>query len=104
MSTHRLLCLAIGIAALPAAVHAQTADKPPARDAGTLEEVVVTAERREASLQTVPIAVSAISTETLEKLQVTEARSLERYVPSLRMSNNVTSPTNLSPSLRGSLQ
>jgi iron complex outermembrane recepter protein len=71
---------------------------------GGLEEVIVTAERREGSLQEVPIAVSAISTETLEKLQVTEARNLERYVPSLRMSNNVTSPTNLSPSLRGSLQ
>jgi iron complex outermembrane receptor protein len=66
--------------------------------------VFVTAERRQESLQTVPVAVSALTTESLENRQVTESRDLQRYVPSLRMSNNVTTPTNLSPSLRGSLQ
>lgn len=103
MSIQPLLCFAVIAAAVPTAALAQSGEQP-AREGGTLEEVIVTAERREGSLQEVPIAVSAISTEALEKLQVTEARNLERYVPSLRMSNNVTSPTNLSPSLRGSLQ
>ncbi len=103
MSKQRLLCVAIVTAALPATLLAQSGQQP-SREGGTLEEVIVTAERREGTLQEVPIAVSAISTEKLEKLQVTEARNLERYVPSLRMSNNITSPTNLSPSLRGSLQ
>jgi iron complex outermembrane receptor protein len=98
MAHQPLLCFVIAAAA-PFAALAQGSEPT-----GGLEEVIVTAERREGSLQQVPIAVSAISTETLEKLQVTEARNLERYVPSLRMSNNVTSPTNLSPSLRGSLQ
>ena len=98
MAHQALLCFVVAAAA-PLAALAQ-----PAEPTGGLEEVIVTAERREGSLQQVPIAVSAISVETLEKLQVNEARNLERYVPSLRMSNNVTSPTNLSPSLRGSLQ
>ncbi|MDX2143343.1 MAG: TonB-dependent receptor [Rhodospirillaceae bacterium] len=71
---------------------------------GGLEEIVVTAERREASLQSVPIAVSAFSADALAKRQITQASDLERYVPSLKMRNNITSPTNLSPSLRGSLQ
>lgn len=71
---------------------------------GGLEEIVVTAERREASLQSVPVAVSAISESVLENRQVSEAEDLQRFVPSLKMSNNITSPTNLSPSLRGSLQ
>ena len=71
---------------------------------GALEEIIVTTQRREASLQDVPVAVSAISEMTLQNRQVTESRDLARFVPSLKMSNNITSPTNLSPSLRGSLQ
>jgi iron complex outermembrane receptor protein len=72
--------------------------------AGGLEEIVVTAQRREEGLQTVPIAVSAFSAETLAKRQIVQANDLERYVPSLKMRNNITSPTNLSPALRGSTQ
>ena len=71
---------------------------------GGLEEVVVTAERREASLQEVPVAVTALSMESLEQRFVTEPQDLMRLVPSLKMNNNITSPTNLSPALRGSLQ
>lgn len=101
MSKNRLLHLAIGLAALPAAVNAQPANE---QTSGGLEEVVVTAERREASLQSVPVPVTALTAESLEKKQVTEARDLARYTPSLKMLNNITTPTNLSPSLRGSLQ
>jgi iron complex outermembrane recepter protein len=105
MSNKRLLRFAIGLAVVPAGAMAQsTGAAQAAKEAGGLEEVTVTAERREASLQTVPIAVSALSTAALEDRQVTEAKDLQRFVPSLRMSNNITSPTNLSPSLRGSLQ
>ena len=71
---------------------------------GVLEEITVTAERREENLQDVPIAVTAMSRIQLEDLQVFEARDLQRYVPSLNMFNNVTSPTNLSLSMRGLLQ
>ncbi len=71
---------------------------------GVLEEIVVTAERREANLQEVPIAVSAISMEQMDKWQIRQGQDLQRYVPSLNMFNNVTSPTNLSPSMRGGLQ
>ena len=70
----------------------------------TLEEVIVTAERREASIQDVPIAVTALSMEQLENRQITQPENLMFMVPSLKMLNNITSPTNLSPSMRGSLQ
>jgi iron complex outermembrane receptor protein len=69
-----------------------------------LGEITVTAERREASLQTVPVAVSALDVTALENRQISEAEDLQRLVPSLKMANNITSPTNLAPSLRGSLQ
>ena len=70
----------------------------------TLEEIVVTAQRRENSLQSVPIPVSAFSRQTLENRQISQAADLERYVPSMKMRNNITQPTNLSPSMRGSTQ
>ncbi len=70
----------------------------------SLEEIVVTAQRRENSLQSVPIPVSAFSRQTLENRQITQAADLERYVPSMKMRNNITQPTNLSPSMRGSTQ
>ena len=73
-------------------------------DASGIPEIIVTAERREASLQTVPVAVSALSGEMLKDRQITEYQDLQSFVPSLKMTNNITSPTNLSPSLRGSLQ
>jgi iron complex outermembrane receptor protein len=69
-----------------------------------LEEMIVSSERRDASLQDVPIAVTALDSEKLDEYQIYEASDLQRYVPSLNMFNNVTSPTNLSPSLRGGLQ
>ena len=101
MSNKTLLVFATSLAVGSAAAVAQNKPEP---GAGQLEEVVVTAERRSGSLQSTPIAVTALTTQALEDHQVTEAKDLQRFVPSLRMSNNITSPTNLSPSLRGSLQ
>ena len=77
-----------------AAVPADTGDR--------VADVVVTAERREASLQSVPIAVTALGTAQLTNAGVQVGADLERFVPSLKMTPNITSPTNLSPSLRGS--
>jgi iron complex outermembrane receptor protein len=72
--------------------------------AAVLEEIVVTSERREASLQDVPIAVTALSKQQLDDLQIMQSQDLQRYVPSLNMFNNITHPSNLSLSLRGGLQ
>jgi len=69
-----------------------------------MDDILVTAERREASLQDVPLAVSAFDMEKIGDLQISEARDLQRYAPSLNMFNNITTPTNLSLSLRGGLQ
>ncbi len=55
---------------------------------GQLEEIVVTAERREASVQEVPIAVSAFSEEALEALQINETLDLVEVVPNLFGGNN----------------
>lgn len=88
--------LALVTTAAPIAVVAQ-------EGAGRLEEVIVTAERRAVSLQDVPVSVSALTAEGLENRMVQEAEDLQRYVPSMKMSNNITTPTNLSVSMRGSV-
>jgi iron complex outermembrane receptor protein len=53
----------------------------------SLEEVVVTARRREERLQDVPIAVTAFTTERLQQAQVTTARQLVGMVPSLNVNS-----------------
>jgi iron complex outermembrane receptor protein len=46
-------------------------------------EIVVTAQKREESLQDVPIAITALGTEKLDELQVSDFDDYARYVPSL---------------------
>ncbi len=57
-------------------------------NSGGLEEITVTAERREASIQDVPIAVTAFNDAMLEKLQVDETIELVNVVPNLFGGNN----------------
>jgi outer membrane receptor protein involved in Fe transport len=56
-----------------------------------LEEIVVTAQKREERLMDVPSAVSAISGERLELLNVTSLSDLSAYVPGLSV-NSIGSP------------
>jgi len=68
--------------------HAQAATVGAAvRKGGDLEEVVVTARRREERLQDVPVAVTAFTPERLQEAQVTTARQLVGFVPSLNISS-----------------
>lgn len=67
----------------------------------TLEEIVVTAERREQDLQTTPLAVTALSAIQLERRQVTETLDLVRQVPNLIGFNNVTLGASNAYFLRG---
>jgi outer membrane receptor protein involved in Fe transport len=48
-----------------------------------VEEIVVTAQKREENLQDVPISVTALGNETLDQLQVQDFDDYARYLPSL---------------------
>src|SRR5690606_29237951 len=65
----RLRAWALGSAGLLAvlAPEAASAQSPPPAGASALEEVVVTARRREERLQDVPVAVTALSGEALQR-------------------------------------
>lgn len=56
-----------------------------------IEEVVVTAQKREQTLQEVPVAVSVVTSDTIEKAQINDILDLQSVVPSLRVSQLQTS-------------
>ncbi|WGM31857.1 TonB-dependent receptor [Brevundimonas sp. NIBR11] len=69
------------------AAHAQTA--PSTNDqASTLDEVVVTAERRTSNLQTTAVAATVLSGEELQNKGVTNIESLQFSAPSLTVQNS----------------
>lgn len=73
--------VASGLKASPAA-EAQLDE--PARDDG-VEEIIVTAQRRSESIQDVPIAITAISGDTLARSGVTGTDALQRLAPGLNI-------------------
>jgi iron complex outermembrane recepter protein len=69
--------------------------------APALEEVIVTAEKREESLQDVPISIVAFSQETLEKLGVTDIKDLAAKVPNVMINEFTGSSTTVRLFIRG---
>ncbi len=67
-------------------VGAQPQEQPAA--GGLLEEITVTAQRREEKVQDVPIAISAFSDAQLEQLNVNEALGIIKLIPNLLGFNN----------------
>lgn len=52
-------------------------------DEGTLEEVVVSAQKREENLQKVPLSITALGTAKLDELQVVEFTDFAKFLPSV---------------------
>lgn len=65
---------------------------------GQVEEIVVTAQRREQSLQQVPVAITALTAARLEAAGIRSADDLQLLAPSLNISRN---SNGLIPFLRG---
>ncbi len=69
--------------------------------ATTLEEVLVTAQRREQSLQEVPMAVSAFTRQQLDDLQADNLDSIQGAVPNLNLVQGRGSNSSVNIFLRG---
>lgn len=84
---------------------AQTADAQAAGDAQAAQaltnDIVVTARRREESLQTVPVAVTAISGDQLARRNVNQASDLVTLVPSLQIQPATSQRQSGSVTIRG---
>jgi len=74
----KVLCVAVLAisGAIPAAVHAQNT-------ALQLEEIIVTARKREESIQDVPVAVTALSAAELQRSSIRDLRDITAFVPNL---------------------
>ncbi|MDA5194424.1 TonB-dependent receptor [Govanella unica] len=90
-----MLMPALGQGALAQTRSGQSADNL------RLEEIIVTAERREASLQTIPLAISAIDPAMMERRQITDTRQIVFNVPNLTGNNNVGQQTAITFFIRG---
>ena len=55
---------------------------------GQIEEVVVTAQKREQSLQDVPISITAISGERIQDAAINSFNDLDNYIPNFQVSEN----------------
>lgn len=78
------MAAALGAGRHPAAV---ARVGPAAHGQQALEEIVVTAQKREESLYEVPVAVSAFNDEKLEQAILDDVADLGRYAPSLTANN-----------------
>lgn len=91
----------LGLLVPAAAVHAQDTSEAAApaeaeeAQSGGLNEIIVTAQRREQSLQKVPIAVSAVDSTALETAGIQSTSQLAQVVPGIQF-NYIAGNTNVS--------
>jgi len=85
MSNIAVKALSYGAVAAILCSGVREARSAPAGSEGELQEVVVTAERVETSLQKTPIAVTALSSEMLERQGVGDLMDLQTFTPSLEI-------------------
>ena len=80
----RLLLSSVGVCLALEATYADTVATK-SEQSFVLEEIVVTARRREESQQTVPLAVTAFSSDDLRTKQINTAEDLQFHTPSLQV-------------------
>jgi iron complex outermembrane receptor protein len=83
--------------ALCAPTYAQTA----APAGNGLEEIIVTAQKRNESLQETPLAVSAVTADTIEARAITSVADLGTIAPSLTVTGATAGPNNAGIFIRG---
>ena len=84
MSTAALLVLS----ASPAIAQSVPADDTQ-DSADQLDEIVVTAQKREENIQTVPLSIMSVSGATLAQASVNDPTALQKLVPSLQINNTL---------------
>ena len=79
---------------------AQDSAEAPAQTGG-LQEIVVTAQKRSENLQKTPLAVSAMTAETLEARGISDVSDISAAAPNLTTSITPSSTTNITVQIRG---
>jgi len=89
--------LAALMAFLPGLLNAADGDAEPY----ALEEVIVTAQKRQENLQEIPVAVTAISADDLEQKQLRNMQDIRTLVPNLYLEEALSGGSTVKMSLRG---
>jgi iron complex outermembrane recepter protein len=94
--TNILICMALGTPL----VHAQTSPSAVVDgvSSDSLEQIIVTAQKRDERLVNVPISITAVSGKGLDEAGITDMSGLAQIVPGLHMD---TTSSSLQPSIRG---
>jgi len=85
-----ITAVVLGCACLPLTVAAQDADSNEANGAGVLEEIIVTATRRDQRLQSVPLSVHVLTEKELRRLGAVGFADFARSVPGLSFTDGGT--------------
>src|ERR1700683_134696 len=96
----RSVCIALTWYSLVAAGTAAAADDVDS-SAGTLQEVLVTARRFAEDLQSVPIAVTALSAAVIQQQDVTNLEDLNSFVPNMKIAADRATSSTINVYIRG---
>ncbi len=88
--TAMLSTISIASMGLASTAYAQD-EAPQAEEAADENVIIVTATKREQTLQEIPVAVTVTSAETIERAQIRDLIDLQTVAPTLRVSQNQTS-------------
>jgi len=92
---------ACAAALLPQAGFAQTTSTPPADADEGVGEIIVTARKTAENLQTTPVAVTALSSEMLERSQINDVAQVQQMVPNISFGQATAQPGSATIGLRG---
>lgn len=82
-----ILAAGVGLAALSTGT-AWAQDPAPTEDSTQVEDIIVTARKREERLADVPVAVTAVTSETLERRQLTSVKDVAAITPGLNINSD----------------
>lgn len=97
------MCCAAAFAAPALAQPVQPVDPldPTAGPVASVEEIIVTATKRETNLRDTPIAIAVVGAETLKNSQISSLLDIANSVPTLRMTTFESRSTALTVGIRG---
>src|SRR6185295_16624381 len=80
-------CLLPFVGSLPAALLAQTPQQQSQQDADAIQEIIVTALKRESTLQDVPFSIAAVNESQIRNSGATDIAELARNIPGLTITD-----------------
>lgn len=105
MNNRKKIALALStsfiLPAMSAHVYAQTASQPQANSTDILQDIIVTARRREENLQNVPVSVTALSGDEIKDKGSVNLVELSRMVPNFNVIGQSTNPQAFTIGIRG---